>query len=191
MARAERRQQVTDVRALRALADPVRYRLLGHLMAVGPRTASQCAEYVGATASNCSYHLRELARYGLIERAEGAADGRERLWQAAATGFGFGDAHDTEPAAATAALALSHVQLDAATRDAHAAIDRASSFSPQWRDAVSMAGYALRISAAELAALEQAVDELIRPYIALTREDAPPDAAAVHLGVTAYPLETP
>ncbi|MYW04404.1 helix-turn-helix domain-containing protein, partial [Streptomyces sp. SID3343] len=66
----ESRRRITDVGALRVLADPVRYRLLGHLMTVGPQTATQCARVVDATPSNCSYHLRELAKYDLIERTE-------------------------------------------------------------------------------------------------------------------------
>ncbi|MBA2719668.1 MAG: helix-turn-helix transcriptional regulator, partial [Chloroflexi bacterium] len=53
---AEVRRQITDVRVLRALANPIRYRLFGHLMAVGTQTASECAAVVGATPSNCSYH---------------------------------------------------------------------------------------------------------------------------------------
>ncbi len=86
----ERRRQVTDVRALRALANPVRYRIFGHLMAFGSQTASECAAVVGATPSNCSYHLRELARFGLVERVDdGAADGRERPWRTTATGFSY------------------------------------------------------------------------------------------------------
>ena len=82
------RRQVTDVRALRGLANPIRYRLLGHLLALGAQTASECAAAVGASPSNCSYHLRELERFGLIERApvEPGADGRDRPWRPAATG---------------------------------------------------------------------------------------------------------
>ena len=38
------RRRVTDIDALRTLAHPIRYQILGHLMAVGPQTASQCAE---------------------------------------------------------------------------------------------------------------------------------------------------
>jgi len=65
------RRRVTDIDALRTLAHPIRYRILGHLMAVGPQTASECAAVVGETPSNCSYHLRELARFGLVERVYG------------------------------------------------------------------------------------------------------------------------
>src|SRR5882724_2810756 len=103
----ERRVVVRDVRALSTLAHPLRLRLLNYLLGVGPRTARQCADALGDTGANCSYHLRHLARYGLVERAEQGedADGRERPWQAAATGFEFaGD--PTDPANAIARSAL-------------------------------------------------------------------------------------
>src|SRR4029079_15123476 len=88
---SERRVQITDVRTLRALASPIRYRLLGHLMAVGAQTASECAAAVGASPSNCSYHLRELARFGLVQRepAIDRADGRDRPWRPVATGLRY------------------------------------------------------------------------------------------------------
>src|SRR3954453_15722641 len=123
---AEDRRHITDVRTMRALANPVRYRILGHLMEHGPQTASECAEVVGVTPSNCSYHLRELARYGLVERVEAtAADGRERPWRPTATGhrFGPGDWEVSDPATAYASRQLQHLGIDDEGALAHAAID--------------------------------------------------------------------
>ena len=40
-------RRVTDADALKAMAHPLRVSLLNHLLAVGPRTASECAEAVG------------------------------------------------------------------------------------------------------------------------------------------------
>src|ERR671922_2256981 len=85
----ERRVRLSDPRALRALAHPLRLALLDRLMSFGEQTAAQCATAVGSTASNCSYHLRALARVGLVERGE-SADGRERPWRSSATGLEFG-----------------------------------------------------------------------------------------------------
>ncbi|MGH3387352.1 MAG: ArsR/SmtB family transcription factor [Actinomadura sp.] len=185
----EVRKRISDVGALRALADPVRYRLLGHLMAVGPQTATQCAEVVGATPSNCSYHLRELARYGLVERAAaGAEDGRERPWRPTATGFSYGRPGD-EPADAVAALAdrqLRHVGIDDEAALAHAAAEEYETLSPEWRKATTMSTYGLRVTASELTELTEAIDRLIRPYIAPTREGAPPGARTVHIGFSAF-----
>jgi DNA-binding transcriptional ArsR family regulator len=184
----ETRRQITDVRALRALADPIRYRILGHLMAVGSQTASQCAAVVGATASNCSYHLRELARYGLVERVEaGTDDGRERPWRPTATGFSYGlPDGEADPAAVLANRQLRHAGVDDEARLAHTAVDRHEELPPAWQQAETMSTYGLLIAPAELMALTTAVDALIRPYIALTRDDAPTDAAAVHISFSAF-----
>src|SRR4051812_14770407 len=59
--------QVTDVRALRALAHPLRNRLLGLLRLDGPATASRLARVVGESSGATSYHLRQLAAYGFVE----------------------------------------------------------------------------------------------------------------------------
>jgi DNA-binding transcriptional ArsR family regulator len=186
---SEKRKQITDVRALRALADPVRYRILGHLMAVGPQTASQCAAIVGATASNCSYHLRELARFGLVERAKTeAGDGRERPWRPTATGFSYGvpDGASADPVAELANRQLLHAGVDDEARLAHAAIDRHDDQPPAWQEAETMATYGLLIEPTELASLAASVDALLRPYIALVREATSPDAEPVHVSFSAF-----
>ena len=189
----ERRRQVTDVRALRALANPVRYRIFGHLMALGPQTASECAAVVGATPSNCSYHLRELARFGLVERVDagpGEGDGRERRWRPTATGFSYqvAEADRADPSARRANLALQHAGIDDDAALAHAAADRHESLSGTWQQAAGSATYGLRITADELVSLGTAIDALIRPFIGLTRDDPPPDAEAVHVLFRAFHL---
>ncbi|MFF4800577.1 winged helix-turn-helix domain-containing protein [Streptomyces sp. NPDC001351] len=74
------RVPITDARVLGAFAHPLRLCLLHHLMRTGPDTASRCAEAVDDSDSNCSYRLRLLHRYGLVERveAEDGADARDR-----------------------------------------------------------------------------------------------------------------
>ena len=77
----ERRRKIAEPEALDALAHPVRLDLINFLMSNGPATASACARAVGDTPSNCSYHLRTLAKVGLVGEAV-SGDGRERPWQA-------------------------------------------------------------------------------------------------------------
>src|SRR5947209_12155856 len=107
----EGRVRISDPRALRALADPLRLALLDRLISFGEQTAAQCADAVGSTASNCSYHLRILARIGLVEPGS-SPDGRERPWRAAATGLEFGPADPrSEPGLAAAAHAVDELSL--------------------------------------------------------------------------------
>jgi DNA-binding transcriptional ArsR family regulator len=80
----KKRVVLTDPRAIRALAHPARQRIIDELYSGKVLTATECAELAGLTPSATSYHLRALERWGILERAEASADGRERPWQAPA-----------------------------------------------------------------------------------------------------------
>src|SRR5580693_6003201 len=71
----------TDPQAIRALAHPVRMRLIQLLAHTGTLTATQASEALGESPANCAFHLRTLAKYGFIEEA-GGGRGRERPWKA-------------------------------------------------------------------------------------------------------------
>ncbi|MBN1091937.1 helix-turn-helix transcriptional regulator [Blastococcus sp. TML/M2B] len=73
---------VRDVRALRALAHPLRMSLLAALRSDGPSTASRLAERLGESSGATSYHLRQLAGFGFVEEVPGEGTGRERWWRA-------------------------------------------------------------------------------------------------------------
>jgi DNA-binding Lrp family transcriptional regulator len=196
--------RITDVRALRALANPVRYRILGHLMSVGAQTASECAAVVAASPSNCSYHLRELARYGLVERVGVAAsaadarvgDRRDRPWRPTATGLRYGppddEAHEDgggagpDPVAAIANRRLIHAGIDDDAALAHAAVDAHDELPTAWRRAELISTFGLLVTADELVGLSAAVDALLRPYIGLTRDEPRADAERVHVIFDAF-----
>ena len=171
---------------LAALAHPLRLDLINHLMAAGPATASECARALGDTPSNCSYHLRVLARSGLVV-ADDSTDGRERPWRATVTGFGT----DREEAAPEQADALAAVSLQRDQRLSREYLARRDEVSPEWRAADGHATYTLRMTPAELSALGDRIDELIRPYLAATRAAPPDGSALVHLGLHAFPLTAP
>ncbi|HWD78541.1 MAG TPA: winged helix-turn-helix domain-containing protein [Kribbella sp.] len=83
----QKRVEISDPRAIRALAHPARQRIIDELYSGRVLTATECAELAGLTPSATSYHLRALERWGIIERAEASADGRERPWRALGTGL--------------------------------------------------------------------------------------------------------
>lgn len=78
---------------MRALSHPVRLALLEVLTLRGPLTATQAGELIGETPTTCSFHLRQLARYGFVEEA-GRGVGRSRPWRVVTIGFSHGDDGD-------------------------------------------------------------------------------------------------
>ena len=78
---------------MRAVAHPVRIALLEVLTAEGPLTATQAGEIIGESPTTCSFHLRQLAKYGFIEEVTGVP-GRKRPWQLVHAGMSFSDVSD-------------------------------------------------------------------------------------------------
>jgi predicted ArsR family transcriptional regulator len=71
-----------DPRILRAIAHPARGRILHELEAAGPLRAADIARLLEMPANQASFHLRQLAKYGMVEPApEEAHDRRDRVWR--------------------------------------------------------------------------------------------------------------
>jgi predicted ArsR family transcriptional regulator len=107
---ADELSNITDPKALRALAHPLRWQLLEFLTREGSATATQCAQETGESVASCSYHLNMLAKYDYVVQAEGGK-GREKPWKLARQTTRFTDVGlDTE--GAVAANAASAAFLD-------------------------------------------------------------------------------
>jgi DNA-binding transcriptional ArsR family regulator len=82
-----RLRNIDDAQLLRAMAHPLRIRLIGTLVKDGPATASELARRFGESSGATSYHLRILAKYGFIVDDPERNRGRERWWRAADEGL--------------------------------------------------------------------------------------------------------
>ncbi len=187
---SEVRPVLTDPDVLEALAHPVRLDVLTYLIANGPATASTCARAVGDTPSNCSYHVRTLARYGLVEQVS-SDDGRERPWRATITGFEVAPDADPETAEGKGVAAVMSASLALEQQRLREYLAHRDRVAPAWRDADVWSAYTLRLTPAELGELGAKLDALIRPLIAATRDQAPEGSELVSLGLYAYPRADP
>jgi len=157
---------------LRALAPPRRMDILDLLIADGPLTASECAARLGDSAASCSYHLRQLARFGFVTEAEGGA-GRNRPWQ----WVPMGNRIETtgSPAERSAAEALSTV-IDARNIDRIRQYRTRHATDP-WRESATMSDWAIRLTEDELVELGQALSDLLAPLQRRTFAGEAPDGA--------------
>ena len=149
----------SDPERIRALAHPLRLELLDHLRDVGQATATECAEQVGESVASCSFHLRTLARYGFIERAQ--SRGREKPWRVVEQGAHL-DARP-DPLVPGSMHAVQELASLTVTREA----DRVSRFLAQavdepqdWIEASTIVTSAFWATAEELAALSAEVQRL-------------------------------
>ena len=176
-----------DAAVMRAMAHPARLALLEHLRNSGPATATECAAVVDLSPSATSYHLRALARAGLVEAAPGRGDGRERLWRSSAGRYGLSGIADLPPEGREALHALLESLLAWDDVRVRRYLSRLDAEPGQWQDAAFFMDSTLQVTAEELTALGQAMEALTAPYRKNRRGDLPPGTRPVSVAVRALP----
>ena len=158
----ERVIRLSDPVALRAYAHPIRMKLVGLLRREGPHTATQAAEKVGESVPSCSFHLRQLAKYGLVERVPGA-DARERPWRATAH-FTSWDSDSDDPEHAAAVDHLDAVVFARYAELVQAFLRRRQDEPREWQRVTGPSDYLVYVTPSELRELERRIDDLLEGY---------------------------
>lgn len=164
---------VTDAKALSAMANPFRSRMMDALKVDGPSTASALAQRTGQAVGSASHHLKVLSEAGLVEEApELAKDRRERWWRLvdAGTRWSRGDFAD-DTAAVTAAYAAEALALQRQFERVQEWNSNAATV-PVWDDAAFATQNWMKLTPAELV---QVAEEVIDVLVRWSRRDLPDD----------------
>jgi DNA-binding transcriptional ArsR family regulator len=182
-------REISDPRAMRALAHPVRLALLDALGIHGPLTATEAGEAIGESPTTCSFHLRQLAKYGYVEEA-GRGAGRRRPWRLAHVGLRFTDVHD-DPATATAASTLDGVMRERRIGRMRAGMDARARHPREWQEVTGASQFLLHVTPDELRALDDELTALLTRHRDRIADPAarPSGSRPVELLVFAYPVE--
>ena len=184
--------EISDPRALRALAHPARLSILQHLVLDGPATATECAEVAGLSPSACSYHLRALARYGFVhEDPDGGQDGRHRPWRARMVAITVGSDPNRPEAVRSASRLL--IESVRASFDEVLAnfLDHESAYPAAWQRAAGLNQDVLHVTPGELDEIAAKVQQVLGAYRRLRPEDRPPGARRVHVMLEYTPWFNP
>ncbi len=184
-------RKVSDARTMRALAHPVRIALIEALAFGGAMTATQLGEQLGETPTTCSFHLRQLAKYGFVEEA-GGGKGRARPWRLTSIGFGIGAHDDAESELAADALLglLRERQLGRYQRW----LQTKAGYPRLWREAAESSEYVFYLTVDEMEQLKAEVSAILLPRFSDRLADPsarPPGAVPVEMLLFAYPISPP
>jgi DNA-binding transcriptional ArsR family regulator len=171
--------ELTDPRALRALAHPTRLELVGLLRQEGPLTATQAGERIGESPSSCSFHLRQLAKWGLVEEA-GGGRGRERPWQATARYTSWSASHSE------AATALSTIIVERYYADLFGWLERMPDEAPEWREAHQLGDVVVHLTPDELREVGRRIWDLLTAF---DPERRPAGSRPVRLFYAGFPRD--
>jgi hypothetical protein len=157
---------LTDPQAMRALADPVRLRLLDRLRRQGPATA------VALSASEDD--LRELERFGFVSQGE---DGR---WEAVAKGLLFEIPEDPEGQAAARQLA-NVMLLQYADEPGRWVAEVEAQLELDWVRAAGLLNARVALTPDELRGIQEGLERLLEPFLTRDAGDLPPEARRVRV----------
>ena len=184
------RLTITDPQLMRALAHPARQAILDHLTGSGTvATATECARVAGLSPSATSYHLRELAKLGLIEEAPSRGDGRERVWRGTISGMTVKTGQTADPETHAAAKEMADVFLARNEERVRRWRDREREEPPEWQRAAVVSESIVMLTADELAELNGAVLALLEPYKRWRRADPPASARTVAIQYRTVPMD--
>ena len=185
-------RKISDAQTFRALAHPVRMALLEALLDGGPQTATQVAERISETPTTCSFHLRQLAKYGFVEEA-GGGKGRSRPWRMTSVGMSLTSSPE-DPEVQLATNAVAHMFRERQFARYQAWLETRHAFPTAWREAAPDSQFLFYLTAEELAELSADLDRLLLPRFMDRITDParrPAGSVPVEMMLLGYPIRLP
>jgi DNA-binding transcriptional ArsR family regulator len=187
------RLNLTDPKAIRALAHPVRMALLEALGHAGTLTATQASEMLGESPANCAFHLRTLAKYGFVEEA-GGGRGRERPWRQTYDGMSWRTRGD--PQFSHAAEALDRVWIDRLLSRARHSLTSMTSWPEAFDEGLGASSSRIHVTPEEAKELHAEIMKTFERLVGAQRLFAerrdpklrPPGSVPVEFVLLGYPI---
>jgi predicted transcriptional regulator len=180
-------KKLTDPKAIRAIAHPVRVALLEALMREGPLTATEASEIVDESPANCSFHFRMLAKYGFVEEVPGST-GRARPWRRVALGESLDIREQDE--GFVAAQAFAEIAIERVFARLRTFLATGHTEPKEWQVGFSNSSL-LYLTPDELEALGAKILEIVDTTYRERTADVskrPPGSRAVQYAAFAFPL---
>jgi hypothetical protein len=184
-------RELTDPKSMRALTHPVRLSLLETLALEGPLTATQAGELIGESPTTCSFHFRQLAKYGFVEEA-GVGPGRQRPWKIVHLGLRFTDADD-DPELNVAAKSLERMVFERGLARLRHFFDVKSNFPKAWQEASDSSEMILFATPEELQEVNADLLGILSRFRDRIEDKSlrPADSLPVEVLLFSYPVRLP
>ncbi|WP_353816658.1 ArsR/SmtB family transcription factor [Agromyces sp. SYSU T00266] len=182
---------VLSSESLKSLAHPLRVQIYDELSTYGPLTASGLAERLGESSGATSYHLRQLAKAGLVQEIEGRGKGRERWWERRPGSIAIPDARSLPPGSADR-LAVKLVEDEwfrSREQNFREFLTTGEEvFGSDWLDIATSDTINLKLTPDQLHGLVTDIDVVLKRYIDAYKRSPSPGSRPVQIHVNAFPL---
>lgn len=184
-------RRITDAQTMRALSHPVRLALIELLSLEGPRTATEASERLGESPTTCSFHLRQLARYGFVEEA-GGGPGRNRPWKMSSIGM-TASARDADRETDSALAVLRRLFRERYFQRLQTWEETRTAYPQEWQDVAEESEFILYATREEVEAVSEQVFNLLMQFQdRLARPELRPEGSLpVEVLFFQYPIRLP
>jgi len=179
-----------DMTSLKALAHPLRVKIVDTLSTYGAHTASGLAARLGESSGATSYHLRQLEKHGFVRENTERGSGRERWWERAPEGITV-EPIEYPPSSAERAASDLLTREWQANRDAlvHDFIAHGSDrLERRWFEASTLNTVNLRLTSEQLHGLVAELEMVTERYAALYKAEGIPGTRPVQIQLNAFPV---
>ena len=144
---------------------------------------------IGLSPSATSYHLRALAKAGLIEEAPGRGDGRERVWRSQVRGYDVEAGHEAGTEAREAERELIDSFLIREGTRVRQWLASSHEEPVEWYRASMFTEAGLMLTVEEMAEVSKRLMDVLEPYRGRSHVDPPPGTRPVSVLVRAFPTD--
>lgn len=171
---------------LKSFTHPLRVRLMDLLRSGAELTATQAAALTGESVAACSFHLRQLAKFGVVEPGE--RRGREKPWKARAVSLIFkpadGDASAIEMVGVTRAL------LSQSIESLDTFMQQVGDDDPEWVNRSHQYFSGFWLTKEEYTELSEEITRVLERFDNQRRDSSAPEGARFARVMTALWTET-
>ena len=182
--------RVVDMESLKALAHPLRVKILDTLSTYGEFTASGLAERLGESSGATSYHLRQLEKHRFVREVEGKGTGRERWWERVPGGIRIdgpkAEATPTERAASRLVLREWMNNRSVVLNDF---LDNGDAvLTPEWLEATMISMSNLHLTLEQTKELSQRLESVLDEFVDAYRGQRVPGSRAIQAHLNVFPV---
>lgn len=157
---------VTSADTLRAMASPIRMRILGTLRVNGEQTVGSISEQLGEAPGAISYHLGQLAHAGLVKKVESPdGDRRKSWWKACQSAIRLGRPEEKNGTDESKAMDLFRRSAALSYEMAYERfLDRLPELPREWADSCTSDDHVLNLTAEETSSMIEELNEVVRRW---------------------------
>lgn len=166
--RSEPLAPTLDAQSLKALTHPLRQEIIRYLTDHEEATSTTLAKELGESTGQTSYHLRQLARHGVITEIEGRGTGRERWWRM----VGFSTTPESVPSLARdpSFQIMAHQSIANRALGLQDLLERISDEPTVWAQATRMSMLSAHLTVEEMAAMSEELTAVAERHIDAARD---------------------